>query len=243
MQSYRDVFSTELSLEDVADPWKRRLSAPALTTRGIESYEQLLKVLHEGGYQFFIYDKTAGRQLYPKLESLLYPDSRPQGLTPIYVPESGEFAAYRVLQNDAPTVRRLDVTLNGGIKLIGYESHVSQDQPRGSSSSLGVYLYWQTVQPLNESLKVFVHVLNSQGQLVAQDDSVPAVWTRPTQTWQPGETIVDFHQVRMGAEVQPGEYTVQVGLYDEETDTRVQRVDAAGNPIADTIVLSKINIK
>jgi hypothetical protein len=78
---------------------------------------------------------------------------------------------------------------------------------------------------------------------VAQDDSVPVLWTYSTDEWKPGEVVIDFHELLISASVPPGEYTLQVGLYDEASGVRLKRVDAAGSPLADTIVLSKITIQ
>ncbi len=83
LQSYRQVFSTELYLEDVADPWKHRFAEPTLAARGLASYAQLLNVPHQGGYHFFIYDPTTCKKLYPQLATLEFPDSRSMGLSPV----------------------------------------------------------------------------------------------------------------------------------------------------------------
>ena len=239
MQSYRDVFSTELYLQDVADPWKRRFAEPALTTRGLESHEQLLDVLRRGNYRFFIYDKQTGNQLYPKLASLQFPDSRPKGLAPIFAPESGEFAAYRVTGMESQAYRSLDVTLEEGVRLIGYETFLSADQPRGSGQRLGVYLYWKAERPLAQQLKVFVHLMNAEGKLITQHDGEPQIGAYPTNEWKPGETFVDFHALPISANVPPGEYTLLAGLYDESSGIRLKRVDASGG---DAIVLTKISL-
>jgi hypothetical protein len=78
---------------------------------------------------------------------------------------------------------------------------------------------------------------------VAQDDDVPVLWTHPTDEWQPGEAIIDFHELPIKTSVPPGEYTLQAGLYDDASGVRLKRVDASGNSIADVVVLTKINLK
>jgi hypothetical protein len=82
-----------------------------------------------------------------------------------------------------------------------------------------------------------VHLLNGEGKLVAQDDNIPALWTYPTNDWKPGEVIVDFHQFPVDSSVPPGDYTLQVGLYDPDSGGRV----AAGAD--DHVVLTKITIR
>jgi hypothetical protein len=243
MQTFREVFSTELYLQDVADPWKHRLSIPTLTTRGIESHEQLLRLLREGGYRFFVYDQATGRQLYPNLSALQFADSRASGLAPIYAPESGEFAVYRVMQDQSQAFRPLDVSLDQGIQLKGYESRLSQNQPPGSPSSLGVYMYWQAERAGTARYKVFVHVVNAQGKLVGQHDGEPQIGAYPTDAWKAGETVCDFHYVSFDKLLPPGTYSIRVGLYNEETGQRVRVTRAGASVVVDqAIVLETFSV-
>jgi len=82
-----------------------------------------------------------------------------------------------------------------------------------------------------------VHVLNAEGRLVAQDDSIPALWTYPTSEWKAGEAVVDFHQFELDASLPPGDYTLQAGLYDPDSGAR------AVVGAQDHVVLTKITIQ
>jgi hypothetical protein len=174
---------------------------------------------------------------------LLSPETRVPELAPIYFPDNREFVIYRLVDQGLEGCARLDARFEGGISLECYEAHISQDVPTGSGRRIGVYLSWRTESHLDASLKVFVHLLDSAGRLVAQHDGVPVSWTYPTNQWQPSEVIVDFHQFPVDARVPPGEYTLQAGLYNEASGVRLNRVTAAGNSVTDAVVLTKINIK
>ena len=102
---------------------------------------------------------------------------------------------------------------------------------------LGVFLRWRADRPLASSYKVFVHVVDEQGQVVAQDDSLPAIWTYPTNNWPAGALITDFHWIRLPRLDASKPYTLRVGLYDEETGARLNRLDETGKIIDDKIVL------
>ena len=54
-------------------------------------------------------------------------------------------------------------------------------------------LIWQVHAETTESYRVFVHLLNANGEIIAQSDSEPAHWTRPTTGWTPNEYILDTH--------------------------------------------------
>ena len=76
-----------------------------------------------------------------------------------------------------------------------------------------ITLFWRSDEPLTERYKVFVHLLNEQGQLVAQHDSEPGGGLRLTTTWRPGETVTDNHGLLVPIEAASGPHTVVVGLY------------------------------
>ena len=89
---------------------------------------------------------------------------------------------------------------------------------------------------------MFAHAIDDQGQVVAQDDSQPALWTYPTNAWQPGETVVDFHWIRLPKIDPTKTYLLAVGMYDENTGTRLNQLDASGKVVDDKIVLQPLNL-
>jgi hypothetical protein len=174
---------------------------------------------------------------------LLYPDSRPAGLAQIYAPESGDLAVYRVTQDDAQAVRPLDVSLDQGIRLMGYASRLSQNQPPGSPPSLGVYVYWQAERAAPARYKVFVHVVNAEGKLAGQHDGEPQMGAYPTNEWKAGETVCDFHYIAFDKPLPPGAYSIRAGLYDEATGRRVRVRGAGASAVVDeAIVLESLTV-
>ncbi len=104
------------------------------------------------------------------------------------------------------------------IRLRGYRISPQIASP---GEEIAVTLYWQPMSDVDVSYKVFVHLVDSRGHLVAQHDGVPVNGTLPTDLWVPGEDIVDEHVVVLPEDVRPGEYTVRVGLYDPRTGERL----------------------
>jgi hypothetical protein len=240
MRSANEVLSTHLKLQDVSALAQPRFLQAYFVTPNFESVADLVQMMRARGWRFFIYHQDWGQQTYPALSSLSS-EVCPPGLFPIYFHENRKFVICRLA--DPASGTPIGAHFEDGIVLDSYEMHVSQDFPAGSGQRMGVYLYWQAESHIESSFKVFVHLLNADGQVVAQDDSIPAVWKYPTNAWKPGEVIVDFHQFPISANVPPGEYTLQAGLYNEDGGgVRVKQVDASGNPIDDRAILSKINI-
>ncbi|MBN1953592.1 MAG: glycosyltransferase family 39 protein [Anaerolineae bacterium] len=106
-----------------------------------------------------------------------------------------------------PTIdHRLEDTWFGeAVRLRGYDLEREGDE-------LTVTLYWQAEAPPDGYYHVFVHVWNPGQPPVAQDDSAPVNWTRPTTTWRAGEVIVDPHLISLSG-APPGRYQLTVGLY------------------------------
>ena len=78
-----------------------------------------------------------------------------------------------------------------------------------------VTLFWQTAVPLAARYKIFLHLVDETGNLVAQRDSEPGGNLKPTTIWPPGEVISDHHGLLLPADLPPGEYTLLLGLYDD----------------------------
>jgi len=97
--------------------------------------------------------------------------------------------------------------------------------------SLRLSLYWRAIQRVRASYKVFIQVRPADGPPLAQDDSVPAGGARATVTWVPGEYVTDVHELKLPAQMPPGAYVIDVGLYDARTGARLPLL-SPGSPTA-----------
>ena len=241
MKSAQEVVSTAIPLHDVAAPTRRRFDQLYWVAPGLNSESELLSLARCAGYRFVLYDAETGSRAFPGLVELLDPGHRPvPGLTPVHVTEDKSYAVYRI-EPDTPTPEYwVGAQLAQGITLIGYDLYLSEDLPRGNGHQAGIYLYWQSQGNISASYKVSVQVLNSAGQLVAQDDSIPAQWTSPTTTWQPEETLVDLHAIQLGPDLPPGDHTVLAVLYSEADGKRLALVNDSGHQVDDKVILEQI---
>ena len=90
---------------------------------------------------------------------------------------------------------------------------------------LPITLFWQAIAETPTSYRVFVHLLDADGTIIAQSDGEPANWTRPTTGWNPGEYIIDQHTLTLPNQLPAGPLTFRIGLYDPATGTRLQTSD------------------
>jgi hypothetical protein len=105
-----------------------------------------------------------------------------------------------------------DAAFGPDIHLAGYDFAVA-DQ-------LELTLFWRADRRPDSPHTVFIHLLDEGGQIATQRDVMPVDGRLPTTCWQPGEFIRDHHMLDLTA-LPPGEYTVQVGLYDQATGLRL----------------------
>lgn len=96
-----------------------------------------------------------------------------------------------------------------------------------TSDTVEVTLIWQAQSTPQIPYKVFVHLLDADGQLVAQSDAEPAGGYGTTR-WLPGEVVVDTHRIELPAARATQPLTPVVGLYDPADGRRAVAVDDAG---------------
>jgi hypothetical protein len=93
--------------------------------------------------------------------------------------------------------------------------------PSGPRIPCTVPLVWRADAETPTDYRVFVHLVDDAGNIVAQSDAAPANWTRPTTGWLPGEYILDSHTLTLPATLPPGALSLRVGLYDPDSGERL----------------------
>ena len=101
--------------------------------------------------------------------------------------------------------------------LVGYRL----SEPISLESPSALTLVWYTDDvPSDVSYTVFAQLLNGEGRVIAQSDSLPANGTRPTTGWRIGEYIEDAHVLTFNDLAAPGEVRLIVGLYNAVNNER-----------------------
>jgi hypothetical protein len=134
-----------------------------------------------------------------------------------------------------PTLTPLNVDFGGKIGLEGYAFARQGD-------TVDLRLLWLTRQPMDESYKVFVHVIDDRGKLLTQIDSRPQNYASNTNRWIPGQVIYDRFQASLPPDTPPGSYQVRVGMYREADGQRLPVLDAAGNQVDDQVLLGEVAV-
>lgn len=129
-----------------------------------------------------------------------------------------------------------DARFGERIALAGY------DWSRPSAGTMTVTLYWRATAVPQENYFSFIHLVNEQGDIVAQKGFVPAEGLRPTKGWRAGEMITDPYTLELPPDLPPGTYELRVGLYRPDDGIR-PLVTLQGQPQPDNqLVLTKVTL-
>ena len=126
-------------------------------------------------------------------------------------------AAQNARPPDAIPTNTMHVTFNQSIALEGYDLRDGR-----------LTLYWRSLQPVDRSYSVFIHLLDSSGKMVGQADG-PVAYA--TQFWDADEQVLDQRSLPN----LDGVAAIVLGLYDPQTGQRLNAQSATA-PISDNAV-------
>jgi hypothetical protein len=133
----------------------------------------------------------------------------------------------------------MEATLGDQVRFLGYDL---SPPPYRRGEALHLTLYWQAMTRMEESYTVFVHLLNKDGIMGGQWDSVPGGGLLPTTSWLEGEVIADEYKVPIRPGAPPGEYLIEIGMYEASTGERLKVQGEGGDMERHSIMLHKIQI-
>jgi len=100
--------------------------------------------------------------------------------------------------------------LGGKVMLLSCELNEATFSPGGY---LQVIITWQVLDRFADPYTVFIHIADTSGRILTQVDRPPLGGSRPTNTWQPGEKLLDPYDLTLPRDAPPGSYWIQIGLY------------------------------
>lgn len=118
-------------------------------------------------------------------------------------------------------------------ELLGYELEATPDR-------VNVRLFWRSLAESDERYKVFVHLVDTEGQIVGQSDAEPAQGGRPLTGWVSGEVVTDAHTIDLPPNLPAGSYQLIVGLYGLDDGTRLTL--AGGAPGQTSVTLPALSL-
>jgi 4-amino-4-deoxy-L-arabinose transferase-like glycosyltransferase len=129
-------------------------------------------------------------------------------------------------------------TLDGSVRLLGYDLNATDARPGGS---IHLVLYWEALRPLYTNYQVFNHLYD--GTMWGQQDSTPGCTVRPTVLWGPGQVVRDEYTIPIDPSAPVGEIPLLVGMYSLTTEERLPVHDPDGVAIGDSIPLTVVTVR
>jgi hypothetical protein len=115
-----------------------------------------------------------------------------------------------VLRSEAPIAHTADLSLGEVVRWRGYDLPAG---PLAPGAAVPITLYWQAQAPIDRDWTTFIHLLDEQGEKVAQVDRVPGVGLYPPVDWEPGRLVADQYELLLPADLPAGRYTLVFGWY------------------------------
>jgi serine/threonine protein kinase len=132
----------------------------------------------------------------------------------------------------------LDVNLADTVLLSEAKLPQATFQP---GDTIEITLYWKPLRTTSVPYIVFVHVIDADGSLVAQQDVEPTV---PTTNWGTG-VVEDVHRFNLPGGLSAGTYQLRTGLYRQgQPHVRLPVVDAGLTAAeSDSILIVEIEVE
>jgi hypothetical protein len=132
-------------------------------------------------------------------------------------------AAFANMLPEIPQV----MNFGDGVELAAYDLLTPETAP---GETVALVTFWRIHDPgalepvdpkhYGRAAAIFVHLLDEEGEIVAQDDRLDA----PAWNWRAGDAFVQVHQIRLDDGVSPGFYDLAVGIYNRHTMERLSAI-------------------
>lgn len=112
-----------------------------------------------------------------------------------------------------------------------------------AGSTLLLTLYWRALRDIEADYVVFVHLAETDGDILAQKDNPPQGGTRPTSLWAQGEQVADLYELVIPSNAPAGAYWLKIGLYSSNSMQRLPVVDPGQAAVdQDAILVHSITV-
>ncbi|CAN5728076.1 hypothetical protein BH10CHL1_BH10CHL1_39330 [soil metagenome] len=126
------------------------------------------------------------------------------------------------------------------VKLLGTD--LAPDASVAQGETLEIQLQWQAMRTIHTDYTIFAHLLGPDGKLVAQQDKQPLDGFFPTSRWLPAQLVADSYQLALPSTAAPGQYTLEVGLYNLADGQRLPVV-RGDKTVGDSLTIATVQVR
>jgi len=110
----------------------------------------------------------------------------------------------------------------GELRYLG-STNVPAEIEAGGKFSVGVY--WRARLKPKNNYDVAIQLRDSTGRIAIEQTQEPAAGAYPTLLWQPGEILLDWHDLALPTDLRPDQYTLTVVVRDRTNRAILGQVD------------------
>jgi hypothetical protein len=111
------------------------------------------------------------------------------------------------MQRPAPS----ETEVAPGIQLLGYDVPLQEVDP---GETLSVALYWEALEGVQHDYTLSLQIRDTAGNIWAEQLGRPVDNTYPTTEWEKGETLRDWHDLSLPADMPQGEYDLLIQVFE-----------------------------
>ena len=137
----------------------------------------------------------------------------------------------------------LSASFGGQVRLEGMTGVPSGGYNVHPGNAVQLELVWRVRNTPAADLVRFLHVLDSDGQLVAQQDAIPCDGACPSRSWLPGEILSDRAEIVLPTDLADGAYSLVTGWYDARSQQRLPASDASGQRLDNDVAPLPVTVR
>jgi len=141
--------------------------------------------------------------------------------------ENRDFVIYQISETPPlPIEHPAQLNMANVISLLGSSASTSLPRP---GATVGLTLWWQALAGIERDYTAFIHTVDQDGSLWAQEDRVLSIGDEPTSEWQAGDIARATYELMLPCDMPAGNYVIKAGLYYWETGERLPAWDGEGH--------------
>jgi uncharacterized membrane protein len=156
------------------------------------------------------------------------------GLRLFEVSPTHPFSYYPVIEHP------IDATFGGTLEFWGWNSPSTEVQ---TGQPVDLDIHWISHKKLQSDLKTVLTLVDSDRHVWARTDEVMVNPLYPPTKWKVGDIIHDDHKVQVPPGAPPGEYSMELSLYDPSTLKEVPIANGNGTALGTVLPLGKVTVK
>jgi hypothetical protein len=115
-------------------------------------------------------------------------------------------------------------------------------EPPTRGGRLRARLLWEPIGSTADDWTIASYLIDSTGQIRAQEDRQPCDGSYPTSRWQSNELISDDRVLAIPEDLPAGEYQLALVVYRPSDNTRLSMRGPLNQPLGDTLPLGTVTV-